>query len=728
MMTVVQNNLDKVDNILRFNALIIELGDKLLTGGLPRQALSLYRFARTRKEAIDYQAGRLTVIERAIASNVEQFRSTKDRSYVEANQGLQETLQEGRKALEDVQKAPNFEPGLLFRMARAYQDTGKQWESILVNRRLVDKYPEATEREASYFSLIACLADTGQSKKALEAAEGYLKVYPKGSNAPAVAYLRGALALDAGDFTQAVSYFGTALRDRPQGQFNDRMTYLIANARLMQGDAAAAMNSYKDYLKSFPKGDYAVECSYRIGLCLMFTDKYEEALHQFETFVKDHPSSDFAPDARYRLMVIKYAAQLYDEVIADAEKWTKDFPGDQITGEVLALKGDAQAALDKREDAAQAYIASYKAATTDEVLNYSLFEAGKTLGKLGHWEQVAAMFEEFIKDRPEHVATPAAISSLIQARVKLGQVDQAKAFAAQTIARFIGDPSREAVEKLITQLAAICARKRQPGVDPKDDLAKLLTFAPEQNVPDSPIVKARQEFAQAELAGLTRKPKEHDELIARIAGETKPADLSPLLLGECGEALLAQKKDASAKAMFDALINLYPKSEVLDFGYVGLGDLAYRAKDYPKALGLYTKALDEVAAAYRIKEATLGKARALAATGKVADAIKLFEQIVSTKEWRGEATAESICALGDIEYGRADYAKAIAYYQRVYVGYQKYPKWVAKAYIESAQAFEKLGKNQEAVNTYREMLRNEKIAEMSEVDEAKKRLAELGQS
>ena len=38
--------------------------------------------------------------------------------------------------------------------------------------------------------------------------------------------------------------------------------------------------------------------------------------------------------------------------------------------------------------------------------------------------------------------------------------------------------------------------------------------------------------------------------------------------------------------MFDTLINLYPKSEVLDFGYVGLGELAYRAKDYPKALGL----------------------------------------------------------------------------------------------------------------------------------------------
>ena len=473
--------------------------------------------------------------------------------------------------MEDVRKAPNFEPSLLFRMARAYQDTGRQWEAILVNRRLIEKYQDAQEREPAYFSLIACLADTGQGKKALEACEGYIKAFPEGANIAAVSYLRGAMALDAGDFTQAVTYFGTALRERPQGQFNDRMTYLIANARLMQGDANAALQSYQEYLKNFPKGDYAVECAYRIGLCLMFTDKYEDAMHKFEAFVKDNSGSEFTPDARYRLLVIKYAAQLYDEVVADADSWAKTYPGNQIAGEVFALKGDALAALDKKEDAAQAYIVSYKAATTDEVLNYSLFEAGKTLGKLGHWDQAAAMFEEFIKDHPEHVATPAAISSLIQARVKLGQVDQAKAFAAQTIGRFIADPSKEAVEKLLTQLAAICARKRQPGVEPKDDLAKLLTFAPEQNVPDSPTVKARQQFAQAELATLTRKPKEHDDLIARIADETKPADLSPLLLGECGEALLAQQKDAAAKAMFEALINMYPQERGAGFWLRRLG-------------------------------------------------------------------------------------------------------------------------------------------------------------
>ena len=179
--------------------------------------------------------------------------------------------------------------------------------------------------------------------------------------------------------------------------------------------------------------------------------------------------------------------------------------------------------------------------------------------------------------------------------------------------------------------------------------------------------------------------------------------------------------------MFEYLITKYPKSDVLDFGYVGLGELAFKAGDYPKALELFSKAVDDIPSSYRIKEATIGKAKTLAALNRLDEAAKLYEQIASVKEWRGEATAQALVALGDIEEKRGDEAKAIAYYQRVYVAWQRYPKWVAKAYIESAHAFEKLGKSQEALNTYKEMVRNEKISGSTEVEEAKKRLTELGQ-
>jgi predicted TPR repeat methyltransferase len=68
----------------------------------------------------------------------------------------------------------------------------------------------------------------------------------------------------------------------------------------------------------------------------------------------------------------------------------------------------------------------------------------------------------------------------------------------------------------------------------------------------------------------------------------------------------------------------------------------------------------------------------------------------------------------------------------VYVGYQKFLPWVAKAYMASAESFEKLGKMQEAANTYRELLRlsqdekKKELASLPETAAARKKLEAIG--
>jgi TolA-binding protein len=117
----------------------------------------------------------------------------------------------------------------------------------------------------------------------------------------------------------------------------------------------------------------------------------------------------------------------------------------------------------------------------------------------------------------------------------------------------------------------------------------------------------------------------------------------------------------------------------------------------------------------------------LLALGRLAPAQKTFEEIASLREWRGEATAFSVYSLGEIAAKRGQWAEANAYFQRVYVGYQKFLPWVAKAYLASGESFEKLHRKEEASNTYREMLRNEKLARLPESAEARKRLEALGE-
>jgi tetratricopeptide (TPR) repeat protein len=144
------------------------------------------------------------------------------------------------------------------------------------------------------------------------------------------------------------------------------------------------------------------------------------------------------------------------------------------------------------------------------------------------------------------------------------------------------------------------------------------------------------------------------------------------------------------------------------------------------ALKLFSDAIDKAGASLKLKDVTVGKAKTLLAMGRLGESKKVFEQIASIRKWRGEATAFSVYSLGEIAQKQGNFAEAIAFYQRVYVAYQRFLPWVAKAYTGSGECFEKMGKSQEAANTYREMLRNGKLLNFPEAETARKRLQEGG--
>src|SRR6185369_8026725 len=129
-------------------------------------------------------------------------------------------------------------------------------------------------------------------------------------------------------------------------------------------------------------------------------------------------------------------------------------------GEVLALLGDAYGAKDQTNEATSNYIESYKTATTDEVVNYSLFAASKLLQKRGEWDKVADLFREFIELKPDSPTVISALYWIGKAKAHEGKMDEAKRLIADTIKKYIGDPNREAVELLLTQLAQLCVKKK----------------------------------------------------------------------------------------------------------------------------------------------------------------------------------------------------------------------------------------------------------------------------
>lgn len=722
-----------VDNIVELNGMTVELGDQLFAKKLYGDALECYRAAYPREQIVRMQNERITGMQQAIEANLNAARAdpTQVGQLGATNNQLKADIVKAQKLLEDFQKLPDVTPAIYIRMARCFYETDKKWEAIVVYQELLDRFTSAPEREPSLFGIIVSLAEVNQPERAMKRCEEYLRDFKSGPNAETVSYLLGASALQANDPRAVETYFGKMLETQGKGTYREQMRYLLGNAKFMAGKHDEAAVEYKKYLSEFPKGQGVEDVTYRIALTALFSGNYEDAINQLNAYLQKYPQGAFVSDARYRLAVCKYAASLYEGVIGDCKSWESDFPKNQQLGEVLALLADSYAATDREQDAIATYIRSYKTASTDEVMNYSLMAASKLLQKRGDWKQVGDLFAEFIEEKPDNPTVITALYWIGKAKAREGQIDEAKRLTADTIKKYIGNPQREAVEMLLTQLAQLCVKKKRPEpdappstIEPGAELDQLLGDS--QSDP-SPTVKARILFAKAELARLGRQPAEEEKNIARIAESAKPEDLSPILLGRAGDYLLGKNKLDQARGFYERLMEEFPKSESIDFAYNGLGEIALQKNDLPKALRYFTDGTDKIAASQKLKEITVGKAKTLLAMGRLVEARKNFEQIASVREWRGESTALSVYSLGEIEARQGRWAEANAYFQRVYVGYQKFLPWVAKAYMRSAESFEKLGKTQEAANTYRELLRNEKLTTFAEAEEARKKLAAMGQ-
>jgi TolA-binding protein len=756
-----------VENVVALNSLIVAVGDSQAEQEQYDKASRTYVKVMPPAEVISFQKQRIEFLERRISANEEAAARNSQASVTLLGQNatFAPVLEQARMLLAEFQKLPDYMPGLMLRNARCWYGRDKKWESILVCERLLQRYPTAMkEREAALFSCIIGYADVMQVKTCQQLCAQYFKEFPEGANAGTVAYVQGAVALQAGDMQGAATLFGTLVDSHPKSSFIDQMYIMLGSAHFSLGDLDNALLTYRKYIAKFPKGSAIEEAKYRAAIIPVFQGKYEEGWKTVEAFITENPRSQYAEDAKYRLMICKYAANLYDEVIADAAKWAKDHPGGIMEPEVLSLKGDCLAALDKSKEAADIFQLAAKKAATDEVMNYALNEASRLLQKLGDMAQLSKMWEEFIKDHPDHSGVVAGIYWISKAKTREGKVDEAKQIVIDQLKHSLNQPKIESVELLLQQLAQLCwkrPRAKTPPVeevktDPGSSVAQTESAKASSAAPSDPLSppippipptppwdamaelekqiapleiladacgNARLHFARIELLKLLKRNTEADDLMIKIA-ISKPEVLSPQLLALSGEYLESKKRHEEAAVFYNHLKETYLNSPWLDYAYAGLAGAAMAKGDAKTALNLYTLAVEEFPGA-RAKDSMLGLGMALLELGRYAEAKKLFEQVAGTREWRGESTAQAVYYLGEVEERQNRLPEAIAFYQRVFVAYQKYLPWVGKAYLKTALCFEQLGKREEAVAHLREVLRKENINAETK-SQARKLLQEWG--
>ena len=762
--TVVLQEMDDdiahVADVPAFNSMAERLGDLFLTKNDIANGLNCYRRVRDNGQIITLQRQQIESLQRQSKANLARIQTSplNSESLQQENKDIVAQIAKDQQILIQYQTLPPVLPPLFLRIARAYSLQQSLWEAAAVYREILRRYPQATEAEPALYGSIVLFEQLKRNERAQALCQTYLTQYPKGKYADSVGFIRGALAYDAGDFDQAITYFQDCLKNQPKNPQRERIELIIGDIKLRQTKFDEALTAYQTYEKDYPQGQLLESAEYHSALALLFGGRNDEADKALHAYLTKYPQGANAADAEYRLAVIKFADKKYDEVLADGVTWQKKHGKVGPLAEVLTLMGDCYESQDKHDEAVKAYMQSFKAAQTVEVTNYAIMAAAKIWQKQCKWPEIAQMFQDFVKANPEHPTVIAALSWIGRADIKMGKVEEGKQFLAATARQYLNDPSREAVDEIITQLAQLYARGRravptvpppapiatstpgsttnavtatppsvpspEPPADPAKDLAHALTVP---GLDSQPTAQARILYAKSELARLQKKPEIEKQLFLQIAKTFKPEELSPIILGQVGDCLVQNDQWAQAVPFYNQLMDTYEQSPLVDYAFNGLGRIAYLQKDFVKANKYYSKALDKGLAASKLKEITLGEAQTLMALNRPVDAKPLFEQVAGNRAWRGKATALSVFSLGEIQMALGKFAEANAYYQRVFVAYQKFPDIQAQAYLKSGEAFEKLGKVPEAVNTYTEMVRNPRLAEYPEIADAKKRLAKLPQ-
>ncbi len=181
-----------VDNPMRLNTMAVGLGDQLLQDTDPIGALKCFRIVQSKDQLLRFQAARLKTLQDDIDHNLDEIRKDPTNAAKIAELRTANTLTEGKiekgKATQaELEKLPDFMPGIILRIGQSYFDQNKQWEAIAAYTELLREYPEPRpETEPALYSLIVASANANRGAFAQALCERYLKEFPKEKNAGTV--------------------------------------------------------------------------------------------------------------------------------------------------------------------------------------------------------------------------------------------------------------------------------------------------------------------------------------------------------------------------------------------------------------------------------------------------------------------------------------------------------------------------------------------------------------
>lgn len=658
----------------------LRLGSGFLDAGDAESALSLLRFLRPRAALDSAQQERRSALKEESLSHPEEA----------AELGaLQDAL---AKDLASLDAVPDYDAAWRLRAASAYARTGRQREAALLLADALPSWP-ASSKAAAATQLAAAYAALERWPETLRAVDA------AGEPTPALRLLRAQAQQNLGEPAAAIATL-QALRAGPPSPENERAGFLLGRALLQAGRPAEAEAAFAALLRDYPKTSFREAAVYWTGRSLYDEGKYKEARAAWEQGRAAFPAGSLRAECLYWEARARCAAKDYAGAAEAVEAFRKEFPDGPEKDEAAVLLADCRLAVGRYAEG----IALLEQATPSgtSLSGYAALRLGAAREALGREADAAAGYAAFLKAVPESPSAPELLARAARIDLRSGREADALSLLLGAAEQSGDGPN---ADPLFLQLAAL---GRIPALRPGLDKA-LDGWSGDAA---RPSLAARACWTQSRLA--------NDPKPALLRGAALDAPhVGPALRADFADALREAGRKEEARAAYEALL---PTAQAAR-GHAGLGLLRLPAD--PEGARTEFQAAAQGAPDAALAPAWKAWAELDEKAGRAEAARSDWERLLALPGLPAATAVAALNHLGDLYLASGHPEKAIPCYQRIYVMYGRWPDYVARAYWESGQAFEKLDRKPEAVATYKELAGRSDLASFTETALARQRLKEL---
>lgn len=697
--------------IAAFQMIGLELGSLFLEKEEYRNAIACLQRIWSRDRLIRHQEERLKAQEQRQAALLQT--ASNPAALFQANQMVAKLKRE----LDGFKKIQHFDSALRLRLATAFMGMQRYREGALIlESMLADMPPDPIVEQAS-INLVRCWMQIERWPRAVDSATRFEEKFPKSKTLPLILLMRGQALQEDRLYPESIAAFDDLLKRFPKDELAPRAFFFKGFSLLLADQSIDAAKLFGELPGKYPSSDMVEASVYWKGMALSLAKLHEDSRAQMAEYLRRFPDGRYLAEAKFRRAYSAQSMQDYARSIPEFRTFLSEHPGNAQTDEALVLLGDAQMS----EGDVEAGIAAFKQIDpkNTKFFEEGWFKVGKALRLMEENAELRAHMKQFLDEHKSSPRIAEAIYWIGWCDRADGREEEARALYWSTIRELGNEAQYRSVEDLFPALAKLYGKENRELY-----LTLLRDLREEAQRNDQPLLQLRSRWAEAAVVG-REQPSKAREILIEGADLLDVPTASPAMIADIADALRTQGENIRAEKLYRDLIKWNPRAPQKDRAFAGLGLMLQRTGREQEALAYFDRFERETLGSSLFAEVLLSKARLEAKRGNQDTARLTLEKILESPSSRGNEKAAALFELGELNMSANNPALAVPYYQRIYIMHGRWTDFVAKAYLRSGEAFEKMDRPEDAVRTYREMIGREELSGYAETEQARTRLQAL---